>query len=54
MIESLGYLKFDNLVKRSKAVITDPGEITEETTVLGNPCMTLRYNTKDPKPFLLA
>lgn len=32
MIEPLGYLEFNYLVERSKAVITDSGGITEETT----------------------
>jgi len=37
------------LVERSKAVITDSGGITEETTVMGIPCMTLRDNTERPE-----
>lgn len=31
------------------AVITDSGGITEETTVMGVPCVTLRDNTKRPE-----
>ena len=31
------------------AVITDSGGITEETTVMGIPCMTLRDNTERPE-----
>lgn len=49
MIEPLGYLEFNYLVERAKAVITDSGGITEETTVLGVPCMTLRDNTERPE-----
>lgn len=49
MIEPLGYLEFNYLVERSKAVVTDSGGITEETTVLGVPCMTLRDNTERPE-----
>lgn len=49
MIEPLGYLEFNYLVERSKAVITDSGGITEETTVMGIPCMTLRDNTERPE-----
>lgn len=49
LIEPLGYLEFNYLVKNAKAVITDSGGITEETTVLGIPCMTLRDNTERPE-----
>lgn len=49
MIDPLGYLEFNYLVENSKAVITDSGGITEETTVLGIPCMTLRENTERPE-----
>ena len=37
------------MVERAKAVITDSGGITEETTVMGVPCMTLRDNTERPE-----
>ena len=49
LIEPLGYLEFNYLVERSMAVVTDSGGITEETTVLGVPCMTLRDNTERPE-----
>ena len=49
IIEPLGYLEFNYLVKHSKAVITDSGGITEETTVMGVPCLTLRDNTERPE-----
>jgi len=49
LIEPLGYLEFNFLVERSKIVITDSGGITEETTVMGVPCMTLRDNTERPE-----
>ena len=49
MIGPLGYLEFNYLVEKSKAVITDSGGITEETTVMGIPCMTLRDNTERPE-----
>ncbi|MDP2161650.1 MAG: UDP-N-acetylglucosamine 2-epimerase (non-hydrolyzing) [Flavobacterium sp.] len=49
IIEPLGYLSFNYLVKHSKAVITDSGGITEETTVMGIPCITLRDNTERPE-----
>ncbi len=47
--EPLGYLEFNYLVERAKAVITDSGGITEETTVMGVPCMTLRDSTERPE-----
>jgi UDP-N-acetylglucosamine 2-epimerase (non-hydrolysing) len=47
--EPLSYLEFNYLVKHSKAVITDSGGITEETTVMGIPCMTLRESTERPE-----
>lgn len=49
LIEPLSYLKFMYLVKNAYAVITDSGGITEETTVLNIPCMTLRENTERPE-----
>ena len=49
MIEPQGYLEFNYLVERAKAVVTDSGGITEETTVMGVPCMTLRDNTGRPE-----
>lgn len=53
-IEPLGYLEFNYLVERSKAVITDSGGITEETTVMGIPCLTLRENTERPETITLG
>jgi len=47
--EPMGYLEFNYLVKHAKAVLTDSGGITEETTVMGVPCMTLRDNTERPE-----
>ncbi|HOG35999.1 MAG TPA: UDP-N-acetylglucosamine 2-epimerase (non-hydrolyzing) [Paludibacteraceae bacterium] len=49
IVEPLGYLEFNYLVERAFAVITDSGGITEETTVMGVPCMTLRDNTERPE-----
>ena len=47
IIEPLAYLEFNYLIERAKAVITDSGGITEETT--GYPCMTLRDITERPE-----
>lgn len=54
LIEPLGYLEFNYLVGRSFAVVTDSGGITEETTVMGIPCMTLRDNTERPETITLG
>jgi UDP-N-acetylglucosamine 2-epimerase (non-hydrolysing) len=54
LIEPLGYLEFNYLVENSKAVITDSGGITEETTVMGIPCITLRDNTERPETITIG
>lgn len=47
--DPLPYFEFNFLVKNSLGVITDSGGITEETTVLGIPCITVRDNTERPE-----
>jgi UDP-N-acetylglucosamine 2-epimerase (non-hydrolysing) len=47
--DPLGYLEFIYLLKHARAVVTDSGGITEEATVLGIPCMTLRDSTERPE-----
>jgi UDP-N-acetylglucosamine 2-epimerase (non-hydrolysing) len=49
VVESLPYLEFNYLVGHARGVITDSGGITEEATVLGVPCMTLRDSTERPE-----
>ena len=49
IVEPMGYLEFNYLVERAMAVVTDSGGITEETTVMGVPCITLRDNTERPE-----
>lgn len=49
LVEPLPYLEFNYLVKHANAVITDSGGVTEETTVMGVPCLTLRDNTERPE-----
>jgi UDP-N-acetylglucosamine 2-epimerase (non-hydrolysing) len=49
LVDPQPYLEFNFLVKHAKAVITDSGGITEETTVMGIPCMTLRDTTERPE-----
>ena len=49
LVEPQPYLEFNYLVRHARAVITDSGGITEETTVMGVPCLTLRDNTERPE-----
>ena len=53
-VNPLPYLEFNFLVSRALAVITDSGGITEETTVMGIPCMTLRDSTERPETVTLG
>lgn len=48
-VDPQGYLEFNYLVKHAKGVITDSGGITEEATVMGVPCLTLRDSTERPE-----
>jgi UDP-N-acetylglucosamine 2-epimerase (non-hydrolysing) len=49
LIDPLGYLEFNYLVLNAMAVITDSGGITEETTFMKVPCITLRETTERPE-----
>jgi len=49
LVEAQPYLEFNWLVRHARAVITDSGGITEETTVMGVPCITLRDTTERPE-----
>jgi len=48
-VEPQPYLEFNYLVKHALAVITDSGGVTEETTVMGIPCVTMRNSTERPE-----
>ncbi len=48
------YLHFMYLIQHSKGVITDSGGITEETTVLNIPCLTLRNSTERPETITMG
>jgi UDP-N-acetylglucosamine 2-epimerase (non-hydrolysing) len=54
MVEPMGYLAFNYLVKNASAVITDSGGISEETTIMNVPCMTLRMYTERPETCLIG
>lgn len=49
LVDPQPYLEFNYLVKNARAVITDSGGITEETTVMRVPCLTLRDSTERPE-----
>jgi UDP-N-acetylglucosamine 2-epimerase (non-hydrolysing) len=49
LVEPQGYLNFIYLIRNCLAVITDSGGISEETTVLGIPCFTMRTTTERPE-----
>lgn len=53
-IDPLGYLEFNYLVKNSLCVITDSGGITEETSYLNIPCLTLRDSTERPETITIG
>jgi UDP-N-acetylglucosamine 2-epimerase (non-hydrolysing) len=54
LVDPLPYLEFNYLVEHAFGVITDSGGITEETTVLGVPCLTLRDNTERPETITMG
>ncbi len=54
MVDPMGYLEFIYMVKNARAVITDSGGITEETTVMKVPCLTLRNSTERPETVTLG
>jgi UDP-N-acetylglucosamine 2-epimerase (non-hydrolysing) len=49
VVDPMPYLEFNFLAKNSRAIITDSGGITEEATVMGIPCLTLRATTERPE-----
>jgi UDP-N-acetylglucosamine 2-epimerase (non-hydrolysing) len=49
VVDPQPYLEFVHLVRYARAVVTDSGGISEETTVLGIPCLTLRDTTERPE-----
>lgn len=48
MHDAIPYLDMLALVQGASLVITDSGGLQEETTVLGVPCLTVRYSTERP------
>ena len=54
IVEPMPYLEFMYVVKNAIGVVTDSGGITEETTVLNIPCITLRTTTERPETVTLG
>lgn len=48
LLEPLGYFDMLRLNMGAKVMLTDSGGLQEECTILGTPCLTLRWNTERP------
>lgn len=48
ILKPLGYHEMLKLNMHAKVILTDSGGLQEECTVLGTPCLTLRWNTERP------
>ena len=48
LLEPLGYIEMLKLNMHARVILTDSGGLQEECTVLGTPCLTLRWNTERP------
>jgi UDP-N-acetylglucosamine 2-epimerase (non-hydrolysing) len=48
LLHPLGYHEMLRLNMEAKIMLTDSGGLQEECTVLGTPCLTLRWNTERP------
>ena len=48
LLEPLSYLEMLKLNMGARVMLTDSGGLQEECTVLGTPCLTLRWNTERP------
>ncbi|MEZ5728844.1 MAG: UDP-N-acetylglucosamine 2-epimerase (non-hydrolyzing) [Burkholderiaceae bacterium] len=48
LTKPLSYMEFLNLWKDARLILTDSGGLQEETTAIGVPCLTLRFNTERP------
>lgn len=48
LLQPIGYHEMLKLNMNAKIMLTDSGGLQEESTVLGTPCLTLRWNTERP------
>jgi UDP-N-acetylglucosamine 2-epimerase (non-hydrolysing) len=48
LLHPLGYHEMLRLNMSAKVVMTDSGGLQEECTILGTPCLTMRWNTERP------
>lgn len=48
LLEPLGYFDMLRLNMSARIMLTDSGGLQEECTILGTPCLTLRWNTERP------
>ncbi len=48
LLHPIGYHEMIKLNSTAKVVLTDSGGLQEESTILGTPCLTLRWNTERP------
>jgi UDP-N-acetylglucosamine 2-epimerase (non-hydrolysing) len=48
LLHPLGYHNMLKLNMEARIMLTDSGGLQEECTVLGTPCLTLRWNTERP------
>jgi UDP-N-acetylglucosamine 2-epimerase (non-hydrolysing) len=54
LVEHQSHLEFNWLVKYARAVITDSGWVTEQTTAVDEPCMTLLDTNERPESVTLG
>ena len=54
LMPSQSYLHFAYLVDKAKAIITDSGNVAEEATFLGVPCMTLSNYAEHPETWKIG
>ena len=51
---SQNYLNFGYLVENAKAIVTDSGNVAEEATFLGVPCISLSFYAEHPETWKMG